>query len=280
MIRIEFRAVLLVLLVLPLVFPVPAQAAEKIKVSVSVPPQAYFVERIGGDKVEVQVMLPGHSDHDSYEPTPQQLIRLAKAQVYVRVGVPGFSFETRHVDPALAKKKITTINISEGVRLLDDDPHIWVAPSAVRQAGLNIYKGLSTFDPGNSSYYKRNLDSFLRDIESLDKEIKALLKGKEGGTFLIYHPALAYFAAEYGLRQVSIEAEGKSPSAAHIRNVIDLARSKGIKKILIQKGFDSKNARTIAAEIGGSLEEIDPLDRNWLSGTRNTAKRVSGALRK
>jgi len=142
MIRIEFRAVLLVLIVLPLVFPVPAQAAEKIKVSVSVPPQAYFVERIGVHKVEVQVMLPGHSDHDSYEPTPQQLIRLAKAQVYVRVGVPGFSFETRHVDPALAKKKITTINISEVVRLLNNNPHISVAPSAVRQAALNIYKGL------------------------------------------------------------------------------------------------------------------------------------------
>lgn len=280
MIRIEFRAVLLVSIFVSLLFAVPAQAAKKIKVSVSVPPQAYFVERIGGDKVEVQVMLPGHSDHDTYEPSPQQLMRLAQAQIYVRVGVPGFSFETRHIDPTLAKKKITLINISDGVKLLDDDPHIWVAPSAVRLAALNIYRGLSKFDPANSSYYKRNLESFLRDIDSLDKDIKALLKGKEGGTFLIFHPALAYFAAEYGLRQVSIETEGKSPSASHIRKIIDLARSKGIKKVLIQKGFDRKNARAIAAEIGGSLEEIDPLDRNWLSGTRNTANKVSEALGK
>ncbi|MEN6465806.1 MAG: zinc ABC transporter substrate-binding protein [Syntrophaceae bacterium] len=278
--RIEFRVVLFVLILMPLVFAGPARAAGKVRVSVSVPPQAYFVERIGGDKVDVQVMLPGHSDHDSYEPTPQQLIRLAKAQIYVRVGVPGFTFETRHIDPALAKKKIKLITMSDGVKLLDDDPHIWAAPSAVRQAAFNIYKGLSGFDPAGSSYYKRNLDSFVKDIDALDREIKALLKGKEGGTFLIYHPALAYFAAEYKLRQVSIETEGKSPSASHIRGVIDLARSKGIKKVLIQKGFDRKNAKTIAAEIGGSLEEIDPLDRNWLSGTRNTAIKVSGALRK
>lgn len=280
MIRMEIRAVLIVLLLLPLVFAVPAQAAGKIKVSVSVPPQAYFVERIGGDKVEVQVMLPGHGDHDSYEPTPQQLMRLAQAQVYVRVGAPAFTFETRHIDPALARKRIAVINMSDGVRLLDDDPHIWVAPSAVRQGALNIYKGLANFDPANGPYYKRNLDSFLRNIDSLDRETKALLKGKEGGTFLIFHPALAYFAAEYGLHQVSIEAEGKSPSASHIRGVIDLARKKGIKKVLIQKGFDTKSARTIAAEIGGSLEEIDPLDRDWLNGTRNIAKKVGGAVRK
>jgi len=284
MIQTEFRAFLLVVIFLSLVITVPAQAANKIKVSVSVPPQAYFVERVGGDKVEVQVMLPGHSDHESYEPTPQQLIRLSQAQIYVQVGVPGFSFETRHINPALApalaKKKIKLINMSEGVKLLGEDPHIWVAPSSIRKAAVNIFKGLSSYDPGNSSYYKRNVESFLRDIDSLDQEIKALLKGKEGGTFLIYHPALAYFAADYGLRQISIETEGKSPSASHIRSVIDLARSKGIKKVLIQKGFDQKNARTIAAGIGGSLEEIDPLDRNWLSGTRNTAVKVSGAVRK
>jgi zinc transport system substrate-binding protein len=280
MIRIKIKAVLSALLFLAFVFAVPAHAAGKIRVSVSVPPQAYFVERIGGDKVEAQVMMPGQADHESYEPTPQQLIRLEQARVYVRVGAPGFTFETRHIDPALAKKKIKVINMSDGVRLLDDDPHVWVAPSAVRQGAVNIYRGLAGFDPANGSYYKRNLDSFLKDIDALDREIRGLLKGKAGGTFVIFHPALAYFASDYGLRQVSIETEGKSPSASHIRGVIDLARSKGIKKVLIQKGFDKKNARTIAAEIGGSLEEIDPLDRNWLNGTRDTARKVGGAVGK
>lgn len=280
MIRFDFRVVILVLFSLSLVLAGPAQAAGKIKVSVSVPPQACFVERIGGDKVQVQVMMPGYADHESYEPTPQQLIRLAQAQVYVRVGAPGFGFETRHIDPVLAKKKVTIIDMADGVKLLDGDPHIWVAPSAVRQGALNIYKGFVGFDPANRSYYKSNLESFLKEIDALQKEINALLKGKEGGTFLIYHSALAYFAAEYGLHQVSIEMEGKSPSASHIRSVIDMARSKGIKKVLIQKGFDKKNARTIAAEIGAGLEEIDPLDRKWLSGTRNTARKVSEALRK
>lgn len=280
MIRTEFKVFLILLIYLSIFIAGPAAAAMKIKVSVSVPPQAYFVERIGGEKVEVQVMLPGHSDHESYEPTPKQIIRLSQTQVYVRVGVPGFSFERQQIDPVLARKKINLINMSDGVKLLEDDPHIWAAPSAVRKAAFNICKGLENFDPANSSYYKRNMESFLRDIDNLDKEIKEFLKGKEGGTFLIYHPALAYFAADYGLRQVSIETEGKSPSASHIRSVIDLARSKGIRKVLVQKGFDKKNARTIAAEIGGTLEEIDPLERNWLSGTRNTALKVIGAARK
>jgi zinc transport system substrate-binding protein len=280
LIRTEFRALVLVLIFSSFVFSIPAQAAGRIKVSVTVPPQAYFVERLGGDKVDVQVILPGRSDHETYEPTPQQLMRLARAQIYVRVGVQGFSFETRHIDPALAKQKIKVINMADGIKLIDDDPHIWVAPSAVRKAALNIYKGLADFDPANGPYYKRNLDSFLQDIDSLDRQIKDMLKGKEGGTFVIYHPALAYFAADYGLHQVSIETEGKSPSASHIRNVIDLARSKGIKKVLVEKGFDQRSAKAIAAEIGGSVVEIDEVDRNWLSGTRDTARKVSEAVRK
>lgn len=280
MTRIILRVVLFISLFLSLVFAGPAQAAAKIKVSVSVPPQAYFVERIGGDKVDVQTMLPGRSDHETYEPTPQQLIRLSQAQLYVRVGVAGFSFENRQIDPVLAREKIKNIDMAEGIRLLDGDPHIWVAPSTVRQAAINIYKALANFDPANRSYYKRNLDSFLKDIGSLDREIKAMLKGKEGGTFVTYHPALTYFAADYGLHQVAIETEGKSPSASHIRSVIDLSRSKGIKQIITESGFDQKSAKAIAAEIGGSLVEIDELDHNWLSGTRNTARKISEALRK
>jgi len=258
-----------------------AQAGpNRIKVSVSVPPQAYFVERIGGDRVETQVMLPGHSDHDTYQPTPQQLIRLSQSRVYVKVGVHDFTFEARYIDPALAGRKIKVIDMSQGVRVLNGDPHIWTAPAPVRQAALNIYRGLSEFDPPSEAFYKTNLDKFLADIDSLDREIKDLLKGKAGGAFLIYHPALGYFAAQYGLIQLSIETEGKTPSASQIRRTIETARGKEIRTVLVQKGFDRKNASAIAADIGGKLEEIDPLERDWLRGTRAAAIKVSSAVRK
>lgn len=255
-------------------------APGKIRVAVSVPPQAFFAERIGGHNVEVQVLLPGRSDHDAYHPTPQQMMRLSRAQVYVKVGVPGFTFESRHIDPLIGKRDIRVINMSDGIKVIDDDPHIWVSPAAVRQAARNICRGLAGIDPGNGAVYNKNLDSFLAEIDSLDREIRSMLKGREGGTFLIYHPSLGYFADHYGLKQVSIETEGKSPSASHIRRTIELARAKGIRTILVQKGFDLKSAAVVATEIGGKVEEIDPLERDWLDGTRKTAKAVARAARK
>ena len=152
------------------------------------------------------------------------------------------------------------------------DPHVWVAPSTVKIAAKNIYKALSKIDPSNKDYYKRNLDSFLMDIEQLDIEIKTIFAGKKGYSFMVFHPAWGYFADEYGLKQLPIEAGGKSPSASNIKRMIDTAKKKGIKIIFVQKGFDTKSAKTIADEIGGRVMEINPLEKDWLKNMREIAE--------
>ena len=263
------------------------KASEKIKVSVSVLPQAYFVERIGGNRVKTQVMIPMGASPATYEPTPQQLVMLSDSRLYIKVGVPTFPFEKKHFNSIIEKnKKMIVVVMSDGVKYRSfsfkravKDSHVWVAPSTVKIAVKNIYKALIRIDAPNKDYYKRNLDSFLMDIEQLDKEIKTTLAGKKGYSFMVFHPAWGYFADEYGLKQLPIEVGGKTPSASNIKRMIDIAKEKSIEIIFVQKGFDTKSAKTIADEIGGRVMEINPLEKDWLKNMKDIAEIFRSVLK-
>jgi zinc transport system substrate-binding protein len=258
-----------------------AAPSGKIAVAVSIAPQAYFVERIGGGRVDVDVMIPGGMSPEIYEPTPQQLVRLSSARIYLKVGVAGLPSEKRFSDTVSgSSRKVTVIDMFTGATQRKGDPHIWLSPGAVRIAAKNIERALSAHDPGHRDEYRRNLNKFMRDIHELDKDIRTMLVGREGASFMVYHPAWGYFADEYGLVQLAIEEEGKTAGISHIRKMIDLAKKKGIRVILVQRGFDTKSARSIAKQIGGEVWAANPLERDWLVGTRNFARFLKDIVRK
>ncbi|MFZ4440064.1 MAG: metal ABC transporter solute-binding protein, Zn/Mn family [Syntrophales bacterium] len=258
-----------------------AFAAAPIRISVSVLPQACFVERVAGKHATAHVMIPKGASPETYEPTPQQLVALTDSRIYVKVGAPGLPFEEKYLRTAFDRnRKLTVVNMSDGLKFRSGDPHVWISPAAVRIAAQNIGKVLMAQDPANQEEYRRNLLSFLREIDTLDQEIRQALSAKKGYTFMVFHPAWGYFADEYGLTQLAIEEEGKPVSAAHIRQMVDLARAKGIRAILVQKGFDTKSARTVAREIGAELLETDPLERDWFSGMRSFTKSLAPILKK
>ncbi len=256
-------------------------AAPRIDITVSVPPQSYFVERIGGNRVSVHIMIPGGANPATYEPTPRQIMNLSNSRMYVKLGAPTFLFENKYLHAFLDRNpRMTVIDTSCGVKFRTGDPHIWTSPAPVRVAALNIARGLAVYDPSHKEEYEKNLQDFLAEIDSLDQSIIKSLAGKSGWSFIIYHPAWGYFADEYHIIQLPIEEQGKPGNAAHIRTMIDLARKKGIRDILVQKGFDAKNARTVAQELGGKVVEVDPLDRDWPRGLRDFTARLVNVLRK
>jgi len=175
---------------------------------------------------------------------------------------------------------MTVIDTSAGVKFRTGDPHIWTSPATVRIAARNIAKALALYDPPHKKEYEKNLATFLTEIDKLDSGIRQSLRGKTGYSFMIYHPAWGYFADEYSIIQIPIEDKGKPGSAAHIRKMIDLARQKDIREILVQKGFDAKNAITIADELKGRVVEVDPLDRDWPNGLKLFTAVLTNALRK
>jgi zinc transport system substrate-binding protein len=264
----------------------------RLRVAVSVPPQAYFVERIGGDRVAVEVMIPPGYSHAEYPLTPGKVQALSRARLYVKVGHPAFEFERDQIDPVLATLRgLRVVDMSQGMRLLKDeageghghghvggDPHVWVAPGTVAVAARNVAAALSRADPAHATEYRANLQAFEADIAALDREIRARLAGRQGEAFMVYHPTWGYFAQEYGLEQVAIEAEGKEPSAARLIQLIDTARRDGVKVVFVQAGFPRKSAQVIADAVGARVLVADPQERDWLGNLRRVTRELEEAL--
>ncbi|MDP2215820.1 MAG: zinc ABC transporter substrate-binding protein [Methanolobus sp.] len=156
------------------------------------------------------------------------------------------------------------------------DPHIWTSPLEAKIMVNNIYAGLVQIDPDNKDLYMQNRDAYLAELDGADAMIRETLSGKEGSSFIVYHPSWGYFADEYGLVEVSVEIEGKEPSAKDMQRLIDTAKEKNITVIFVQPGFSATSAKSIASEINAEVVAIDPLAKDYID---NLAK-VSEAFAK
>jgi len=259
--------------------------SEKVSVVVSILPLAEFVERIGGDKIAVSVMVPSGASPHSYEPTPSQLVEVSKAQMYVKVGSP-IEFELAWLDKILAmNREIAVTDASSGISLrgmsLRDkefDPHVWLSPKNAVVMAKNIYNGLISVDPDNRRYYKQNKEIYINELDSLDHLIRQLLRDKKERKFMVYHPAWSYFAEDYELVQIPIEVEGKEPTAKDIQRIIEQARTYAIKVIFVSPQFNAKSAEVIAREIKGRVVMIDPLARDYSATIGKVAEVLSETM--
>jgi zinc transport system substrate-binding protein len=297
----RLRALTCLLLALAACRSVPGSAPDapedrRLRVAVSVPPQAYFVERIGGEHVEVTTMIPPGYSHVDYPLTPRQIVALSRARLYVAVGHPAFEFERARIWPLLPElPRLEVVDMSRGMRLIegegegsehDDhghsheggDPHVWVAPDTVTVAARNIAVALAKIDPVHAAEYRANLQRFEAEIGDLDREIHTQLDPDRGEAFMVFHPTWGYFAHEYGLRQVAIEAEGKEPSALRLIQLIEEAKEHGVKVIFVQAGFPRKSAQVIADAVGGRVVVADPQERDWLDNLRRVTRELSEAI--
>ena len=239
----------------------------KIVVAVTLLPQAGMVTSIGGDRVEVLVMVPPGASPHTYEVTPGQMIKLSRARVYFKVGSP-VEFEVAWMSKLTEiNRDMLVVDCSQGISLIESqdpdepglDPHIWLsARNAVIMAG-NILKGLCQVDPAGAGFYEERYREYISRLEDLDKELADGLSGIKNRTFIVFHPAFGYFARDYGLRQLAVEQGGKEPEADYIIRLIKEAREQGVKLVLVSPQYDRKSAEVIAREIGGRVVTVDPL---------------------
>ncbi|NQT73415.1 MAG: zinc ABC transporter substrate-binding protein [Chloroflexi bacterium] len=258
-------------------------------------PQAEFTEKIGGDKVEVTVMVPPGANVHTYEPTPSQMIALAKAELYAKVG-SGIEFELAWMDKLVdqnkdmlvvdCSKEITLIEMSAPHEHEDEgdhnqegmDPHIWMSPRNAMMMVENICDGLVQVDPTNKSYYESNRDAYLEELSQLDRDIKDGLASITNRVFMVYHPAFGYFAHEYELKMLPIEEEGKEPTAKGLTLLINEAKEHNIKVIFAEPQFDPKSADVIADEINGTVILIDPLSKDYTVNMRSILSEMVKAM--
>jgi len=266
-----------------------------IVVAVSIPPQAQFVERIGGEYVRPLVMVPPGASPHTYEPKPSQLAGVSEAVLYIKVG-SGIEFELAWFDRLRSvNRDMLVVDASEGIAAAGRDterrnegtpaggrvdPHIWVSPRNAIVMAENTFRGLAAVDPPRRAYYKANMDAYVRELRELDSMLTQALAGAERREFIVYHPAWEHLARDYGLVQISIETGGKEPTARGIERIVETAKQRGITVIFASPQFNTKAAAVVAREIGGSVVLIDPLDGDYTGTMRKVAKAFSGALQR
>lgn len=293
-VAIGIQTITTVLLLLLMACPQREDRGNKISVVVTIPPLAEFVEKVGKDKVEVLIMVPGGASPHSYEPTPGQLTDVANARLYVKVGTP-IEFEIVWLDKLLATNSgITVCNASRGIDLITvrdahehtsvighghtNDPHIWVSPGNAMIMVANICQIMSAVDEKNRTHYEMNRDSYLHVLDSLDRDIKKMFSVKNQKKFLVYHPAWSYFAHAYGIDQIAIEVEGKEPTAQVLQAIIGQARERGIRVIFASPQFNTRSAEVIAREIEGTVILIDPLAHDYVANMRKIVQTLAATM--
>ena len=232
-------------------------------ITVSIEPLRYFTEQIVGDSYEVVTMVPKGSSPETYEPTAQQMTKLTESILYIKVGNLGF--ERTWMPRLEANAPHTTIvNASDGIAAGEnDDPHTWMSAKNALVIAHNIYNAAKRINAKDSTIYKRRLDSLCNVIRETNLYIREQTKKVQCKAFVIYHPALTYFASDYGLEQIAVEEHGREPSAADLQRIISTAKAKGVKTMFIQKEFANRNVDIIADAIGATKVEINPLGYDW-----------------
>lgn len=287
--------------------------SDRIKVFVSIVPQAFFVKRVGGDLVDVGVLVgPGQEPH-RYEPTPKQMASLSTAKALFRIGVP---FEETLLPKIMAVfKNLKVVDTRKGIRprimtreestarqadhgkgedrhkekgeherhrapkLGTADPHVWLDPVLAKVQAANICSGLIAVDPDNSEEYGRNLKAFQEDLDRVNNKIARELAPLKGKEFFVFHPAFGYFGDRYGLKQVAVEIGGKQPTARQLARLITMATKDGVKVVFVQPEFSTKSAELVAKAIGGAVVPMDPLAPDYIKNLEDMATKIGAALK-
>jgi len=270
---VNFLKVLLMLLSLQCARITNVYADNKIIGFVSILPQQYFVQQIGTDLVDVRVMVGPGQNPATYEPTPQQMAALSKANVYFRIGVP---FESTWLDKIeLNNEKLIIVECCDSIANLNDhdhahdhntdyDPHVWTSPKNVIKIAELIKKSLIKIDNKNMAAYDASAKSFKETLIELDEIVRLKTRNLERKTLIVSHPSWSYFADEYGFTQVSIEREGKEIQARSLVKLIKIAKINNVKTIFVQPQFNDRAAKTVANELNAQIMVLDPLAFNYV----------------
>ena len=253
--------------------------------------QKYFAEKIAGDRFNINCIVPPGSNPEAYDPSPSHLVHLGKSIAYFKIGHIGF--ELAWMDKLEQNNpNMKIFDTSEGIDILsgthehndadvhhhhfDADPHTWSSPKNVRIIARNMYEAFVSIDPDGEKVFRKNYKELLDEINQVDSIMTERLSPVSGTMFAIYHPSLSYLAKDYNLHQLSLEYNGKEPSAFYLKKAIDIARENNVKVIFIQQEFDAKQAESFASEINAKVVPINPLSYNWSEELLHITDAIAG----
>jgi zinc transport system substrate-binding protein len=277
------------------------------EVHVSIPPQKWLSDKLGGDKIITHVLVTKGRDPHTYEPTPKQISALAGSSIYFTIGM---EFEEqivhklaetvaglRFVDSTRGITRIAMTGeehhgehqeghgveheeqgVEEAHHHDGADPHVWLSPLNLQLMAQVMAEEMAAADPANKAVYEQNLAQLHAELDQLNNFIHKELDPFKGSSFYIFHPSFGYFAKEYNLVQQAVEVGGKSPSPRQLSALIEKARKEGVKIIFVQPQFDTKSVESVARAIGGSVEPLDNLAEDVAGNLKIMTVKIKTAL--
>ncbi len=292
------RATLFLILWCCTVFSSTVHGADRPVVFVSVVPQKFFVQSIAEDLVDVQVMVKPGANPATYEPRPSQMAKLAGTVLYFAIGVPfekAWLEKISAINPEMSIvstdrniKKMAMTKYRHGTPTKNIvsthhhgilDPHIWLSPPLVKEQAKVMLAALHSILPDKRDILEKNFKRFVAELTEIDLELKKDFEDKQGLQFMVFHPSWGYFARDYGLKQIAVEMEGKSPKFAQLQELIHHARENDIHILFVQPQFSTKKAKIIAREIHGNVEVADPLAEDWFKNLREVSAKIKSAVK-
>jgi zinc transport system substrate-binding protein len=262
-----------------------------------IPPVAYLVNRIGGPYVRAEVLVQPGQDPHIFEPTPRQVVRLSQAKLFFKIGMPFENHLAEHI--AAGPTNILVIDTAAGIAKRTDackcgheecdhdhddestgDPHVWLSPRLLKHLAGNVATALAEADPPHAPIFRTNLAVLTAELDLLDRRIAESLAPFRGQAFYVFHPAFGYFADAYGLRQESVEVEGKSPTPRQLFGLIGKARADRVKIIFLQPQYNQQVATSVAEAIGGTVMPMDSLSYDVLATLKDIADKMAASSRK
>jgi zinc transport system substrate-binding protein len=226
------------------------------RVFVGVAPLRSMVQTIAGSTVVVDVLLPTGAAPSTFEPRARQLARLAEADVLFTVGLP--------FEEVLARRLAKGSAGGKAVSLMDGEasmggPHAWLDPLALVAMAETCADWFGEYAPDSAAVYDRRAGRLATSYRALDEELRARVQRLGVRSFVTVHPAYSAFASRYGLRQIALESDGRLPTGRGMARAIEDIASDGARVLLVQPQHSSRQAQTLARELGLLVKEVDPL---------------------
>jgi zinc transport system substrate-binding protein len=245
------------------------KAENKVSVVVSFNPLREFAEAVGGDKIEVKVIVPEGMEPHDFEPKPRDMENISKAKVFVYNGLGMESWVEKTLS-AIDNKNLEVVDASKGANLIkgtekeeeheegEFDPHIWLSLKEAENEAKNIKDALIKVDSDNKDYYEKNYEAYADKLEKLYEEYRSKFDSLSNKNFVTGHAAFAYLCRDFGLKQSSVESvfsEGE-PTPQKMKELIDFSKVSNIKVIFMEELASPEVSKTIANEVGAKVEKI------------------------
>jgi len=255
----------------------PALALDPLDVAVSVPVQADWLKRIGGEHVRTRVVVPEGVEPEDFTLGPATVEGLAKADVYIGVGHPLFPFERLEVVPALQRAGVPYLPlVPDATR--ESDPRPWTSLRTVADWLPGVAERLAELDVENAATYREKADAYLAEIRSVDRSLGRRLSARRQRTLVVAHPLWSAFCRDYGLDQLALTREGEELGPRDLVPLVEGLGEWGVSRIFVHPRLSRRGAVLVARQIDAELVELDPDAVPWLANVRRTGEAFLSAL--